>query len=304
MKIAKDTLINASHKVKGEYPRISIITPSYNQGQYIEETILSVINQNYPNLEYIIMDGGSTDQTLEVIKKYDKYIDYWVSEPDQGQADAINKGFKIASGDILGWINSDDYYVDGALEKIAKAIDSDREVFFYGNANYHFEESNRFSHVNVIEKIKRYHLPFDLGFIQPATFWTKSLWDDVGPLNTLYTYGFDWEWFLRVCKVTLPTPIDSTLATYRVHSTHKSGTGGKARSNELLEILENYGFSDYAKSIKQMDIRIVRYVVSLSAKYRIGAILYSVIGVLNRKYWKYSAKELGELFVKAKGIYG
>ena len=92
------------------YPKISVITPSYNQGIYIEETIQSVLNQNYPNLEYIIIDGGSNDSTVEVIKKYESKIDFWVSEKDKGQADAINRGFAKATGDILCWLNSDDYF--------------------------------------------------------------------------------------------------------------------------------------------------------------------------------------------------
>jgi glycosyltransferase involved in cell wall biosynthesis len=103
------------------FPRISIVTPSYNQGQFLEQTILSVISQNYPNLEYIIIDGGSTDNSVSVIKKYDKYLSYWVSEKDLGQTDAINKGFSKCTGDIFNWLNSDDYLEPGALHSIARA---------------------------------------------------------------------------------------------------------------------------------------------------------------------------------------
>ncbi len=102
------------------FPRITIVTPSYNQGQYIEETILSVINQDYPNLEYIIIDGGSSDNTVEIIKKYSDRITYWISEKDNGQAHAINKGFRKATGDILNWLNSDDQLQPGALKIIAQ----------------------------------------------------------------------------------------------------------------------------------------------------------------------------------------
>src|SRR5690606_10615120 len=102
-------------------PKISIVTPSYNQGQFIEETILSIISQNYPNLEYIIIDGGSTDNTVDIIKKYENHLKYWVSEADKGQADAINKGLQHCTGDIFNWINSDDYLESNSLFTIANA---------------------------------------------------------------------------------------------------------------------------------------------------------------------------------------
>ena len=114
------------------YPKISVITPSYNQGQYIEETILSVLNQNYPNLEYIIMDGGSTDNTVEVIMKYADKITFWVSEKDKGQADAINRGFKKATGDILCWLNSDDYYFSETLKYVAENLDINKKEILFG----------------------------------------------------------------------------------------------------------------------------------------------------------------------------
>ena len=100
------------------YPRISIVTPSYNQGQFIEQTIRSVLLQNYPNLEYIIIDGGSTDNTVETIEKYEQYITYWVSEPDRGQSHAINKGFARCTGEIMAWLNSDDLYLPSALKSL------------------------------------------------------------------------------------------------------------------------------------------------------------------------------------------
>ena len=105
---------------KQTYPKISIVTPSFNQGKYIEQTIQSVLDQDYPNLEYIIIDGGSTDETVEIIKKYEHKIHYWVSEPDKGQTDGINKGFAKCTGEIFNWINSDDYYEPGTFYKLAK----------------------------------------------------------------------------------------------------------------------------------------------------------------------------------------
>ncbi len=117
-----------------KYPGISIITPSFNQGRFLEEIILSVLEQGYPNLEFMIIDGGSTDQSVEIIKKYEPYLSFWVSEEDQGQTHAINKGFKRASGELINWLNSDDMLVEGALEKLAlAALKKPEAEVYYGD---------------------------------------------------------------------------------------------------------------------------------------------------------------------------
>jgi glycosyltransferase involved in cell wall biosynthesis len=123
------------------WPKISIVTPSFNQGQYIEETILSVLSQNYPNLEYIIIDGGSTDDTVEIIKKYESRITYWVSEPDRGQSHAINKGLQKCTGEIFNWLNSDDWYMPGALFDVANAFRINSRAQFVSGYENHVEQS-------------------------------------------------------------------------------------------------------------------------------------------------------------------
>ena len=131
--------------------KISIITPSYNQGQYLEETIRSVRDQPYPNLEYIIMDGGSTDNSVEIIKKYESRLAHWESRPDDGQADAINKGFNMATGDILGWLNSDDYYKPGALTEVAEYFDADDLKIVFGECALYHEKSGKVKSSKVFE---------------------------------------------------------------------------------------------------------------------------------------------------------
>ena len=112
-------------------PRISIVTPSFNQGQFIEKTICSVLDQNYPNLEYVVIDGGSTDETVEIIKKYAKHLTYWVSEPDRGQSHAINKGLAHCTGDVFNFLNSDDYLEPGALFHVAEAWNEKTDAAVY-----------------------------------------------------------------------------------------------------------------------------------------------------------------------------
>lgn len=217
------------------YPKISIITPSYNQGQFIEETILSVIGQRYPNLEYIVMDGGSKDETVDIIKKYEDHIHYWVSAPDGGQAQAINKGFELATGDILAWLNSDDSYLPGTLKKMANLVSKGGDGIYFGNViNY---KRNRVWGSNVLD----WHNSIDLAYldyiIQPSSFWTKSVWDKVGELNEGYHFVFDWEWFIRARKESVPFyPVQDILSMYRYHDEHKTSTGGDLRQKEILDL--------------------------------------------------------------------
>ena len=235
--------------IKKDYPKISIVTPSFNQGLFIEDTILSVLGQFYPNLEYFIYDACSTDNSIEIIKKYEKHLTYWVSEEDKGQADAINKGFQAATGDIFMWLNSDDVLMPNVLNFIAKKYVENGEGIYFGNC-IHFEEmSNGITckGSNVIDNFNK--IPLDLvdTIVQPSSFWTKEVWEKNGRLNTDFHFGFDWEWFLRAKKNNIKfISLNKPLSIYRFHNAHKTGVGGIKRQKELAEIYSLYN-SRYAK---------------------------------------------------------
>lgn len=284
------------------YPKITVVTPSYNQGQFLEETILSVIGQGYPNLEYIIMDGGSTDNSVEIIKKYEDYITYWVSEKDAGQSNAINKGFERATGDILAWLNSDDMYMPGVLNYIAQKITDVKQMSIHFGNCIHIEEreSQLKTYGSDVSKYHKLSLELFDYIIQPSTFWTKTAWDKVGTLREDLHFVFDWEWFLRAKKNNvLFVPNNKAISLYRIHSQHKSGTGGDKRIKELLSV-----YNEYHSIYKDLFEKISTETLSIySIKYRIVNKLFrllkkdnSYVAILKfikrKKYHNYSNQEI------------
>lgn len=208
------------------YPKITIVTPSYNQGRFLERTILSVLNQNYPNLEYIIIDGGSEDNSVDIIKKHENYLHYWVSEPDKGQSDAINKGFLLSSGEILAWINSDDTYLPGAFQTVANLFNSKKADMIYGRCYLVDEHDYAFSEAKVT--------PFNftdymLGFFtipQPSAFWRREIFFNAGMLNVSNYTCMDYElWLKFAMQGARITYYDAPLANFRLHVESISGSG-------------------------------------------------------------------------------
>lgn len=225
------------------YPKISVVIPSYNQGVYIEETILSVIGQSYPNLEIIVMDGGSTDNTVEVLERYSKVLSSWHSRRDKGQADAINQGMRRSTGDILCWLNSDDLYLPGTLLDVGKRFQGtvDQCHLIYGAALTMDQSGERVRGGAVTGE------PFDLDrltysdyVVQPSSFWTRKLWESTGELNIKYEYVLDWEWFIRASKVSKFEYIPRFYSVFRFHPLHKTSNGGETRRREIRDIVKEF----------------------------------------------------------------
>jgi glycosyltransferase involved in cell wall biosynthesis len=222
------------------FPKISIVTPSYNQGHFLEETIHSVLNQDYPNLEYIIIDGGSTDNSVDVIKKYEDRITYWVSEADNGMTDALNKGFRIATGEILTWINSDDYFLPGALHIAAQAfsVSVPHLGFIYGHC-LHITANGDVLEERKMVKFDASILRFGRNlFAQPASFFHRRVIDKIGLLNAELPYAMDYEFWLRSYDKGFKFKnIGVTLAAFRFHGESKTIGGRSKQTDEYEQVM-------------------------------------------------------------------
>jgi glycosyltransferase involved in cell wall biosynthesis len=215
-------------------PSISIITPSLNQGRFIERTIRSVLDQGYENLEYVIIDGGSTDETLEIIRRYEDRLSWWVSEPDEGQTDAINKGIAGTTGEIVAYINSDDYYLPGAFEKVAAAFDNGSSSWVAG-ACLDLDEHDRPTELGIWRPEMPDHyedpprgrqwwviVPWCVP--QSSAFWKRELFERFGGFRTDMHYAFDGEFMVRLALAgELPQMLPrDELSTRVVHDAQKS----------------------------------------------------------------------------------
>lgn len=247
-----------------DHPKVSIITPSYNQGQFIEETIKSILTQNYPNIEYIVFDGGSTDNTLEILKKHSDFITFWKSERDNGQSDAINKGFRLSTGEIIAWLNSDDMYCPGTIKKVVEFFQDNPDIsIVYGDflnlyeqdpAQNHIVHSGEFSFKKLITR----------DFIgQPTTFFRREALFDVGLLDETLQNSLDYDLFLKLGLKYRFGYIPEVLAIYRWHGESKSGSQEEKFAREDFFIIDRI-LKEHTLSQEIVDVAYAHLIESIA----------------------------------------
>ncbi len=229
-------------------PLVSIVTPSYNQGRFIRETINSVLDQDYPNVEYWVIDGGSTDETITILREYEHDARFhWISEPDRGQSDAINKGWRRSRGEILAWLNSDDTYLPGAIRAHVQAFRQHQDCgVVYGDALYIDEQGQplytAYGRPYHILELLRLTIPS-----QPTTFIRKTVCEAIGPINEHFKYSMDSEYWVRAAKITGFWYEPGSKATYRLHDRSKTIANHDRFYRDWQAILDGfYADSDMA----------------------------------------------------------
>ncbi len=227
-------------------PLVTIITPSYNQGRYIEDTIVSVKNQDYPYIEHIIVDGGSTDNTIDVIKKFENcYNVFWISEPDKGPVDALNKGFYRAKGSIVAWLNSDDYYLTNhVVSTVVNYFNYNGNIHVVSGNGYHVNENKKILRPIITKKelINLNYMRFADFILQPSTFFKDDCIKGVS-LNKSCDYVFDWLFFLKLLEKKFNfMVVDGFWSAYRIHEAHRTGADNSKRKREIAEMAKrNFG---------------------------------------------------------------
>jgi glycosyltransferase involved in cell wall biosynthesis len=229
------------------WPRVSIVTPSYNQGRFIEETIRSVLLQGYPNLEYIIIDGGSTDQSLVIVTKYQPWLAYWASEPDRGQSHAINKGFEICSGEVMSWLNSDDVLTQGSLQYVGiHFANASSSALLAGASEIRsFDGARTLWTVNAVPNslVQLYRFSEGLYLAQPSVFFRREAFDVIGPLREDLHYAMDLDLWLSFARRHTIDTSARALSWMRHHDDAKTYANTLAVLQEVENVMQAHGAS-------------------------------------------------------------
>jgi glycosyltransferase involved in cell wall biosynthesis len=261
-----------------EWPRISVVTPNYNYGQFLEETIRSVLLQGYPNLEYIIIDGGSTDNSLEIIEKYAQWLAYYLSEKDRGQSDAINKGFNKATGKIYNWLNADDIFCKNTLQEIGQ--------FFRNNSHCNFLTGNGyfFNSKENLEHIEYYVIPREYSFLdlleyhndkylpQPSVFFSKDVFHQLNGLDNSLIYAMDLDMWLRISRLYNLHYLAKCFSKMRHHNDAKTWKNNVTAMAEVRNVIKKY--NKYLQPIQKM-------------KNQFGLRHFYALAILRRGFFEY-----------------
>ncbi len=259
--------------ISSKLPLVSIVTPSYNQARYLETAIRSVLEQDYPDIEYILVDGGSSDGSLEVIRRYSERLAWWVSEPDKGQTDAINKGFARANGEILAWLNSDDTYQPGAVAEAVEFLRSRPEVgLVYGDANFIDQDGRLIGRFPAAQtdyrRLRRgyVHIP------QQSAFFRADLWKKVGPLDSSFYFAMDYDLWVRLAALAPIQYVPRTWANFRLHSHGKTVAADERCWPEMLRVHYRDGGGIFAPIVAKYYIRkmLAPVIVWRRKKYMVG----------------------------------
>ncbi len=273
------------------FPKISVVTPSFNQGAYLRETLASLVDQRYPDLEVIVMDGGSKDDSVEVIREFEQHIAYWESQPDRGQSHAINKGFERATGEVLCWLNSDDVLLPGALNAVAFAFNTHSDWSWISGPSLKFGEG-------LHELGGYYELPKDAiewmvycPIAQPSTFWRRSLYERFGGLDEAFHYALDYEYWVRfVMGGEKLHFVDRPLSAYRLHDASKSVALAKNFIAERSMLREKYRSSLTPSQSAKLDRQLSRFDAIYS--------LTQSVALLQDSKWKEAREEVMQTLSK------
>jgi glycosyltransferase involved in cell wall biosynthesis len=235
---------------------ISIITPSYNQAPFIEKTIQSVLSQDMPQIEYLIVDGGSTDGTVDILKKYESKLAWWISEKDGGQTDAINKGFAHAKGDVLAWINSDDTYEPGAVAAAASYLQDHPEVgMVYADCNYINESGRVIGKFNAAQTDYRLLRRGSTHIPQQTMFFKAELWKEIGPLDPSFYFAMDYDLWTRIAARAPIKYVPQTWANFRLHTSGKTILADDLCWPEMMKVHYRDGGSFFSVIVAKYYLR-------------------------------------------------
>lgn len=221
-----------------EWPRITVVTPSFNQATYLERTILSVLDQGYPNLEYLVIDGGSTDGSADIIRRYAGRLSWWISEPDRGQTDAINKGLRRATGEWVAWQNSDDIYYPGVFHELAAAAEKyPRAGLIIGDMMLIDEQDRPLRDICYVKPCYKALLAEGMVLTNQSAFWRRKAHEGIGLLAEDLHYSFDYEWFLRLTKHVESAHVNRIWGALRLHGETKTSLRAQRFREERQKIL-------------------------------------------------------------------